>query len=159
MLPADEPVYPGSMIAMDCIMRQRVEQVQTLHALALLFDASFSQVRPCRSSCCEMLSTMHRWLQLHSSSWSYRARATFVRFFRDCFMPIALQLDACLFASVGGGTAELIQLPGPIPNRASVPSNFEDGREDDFGENASSLLSRWHKGIVGENPCSRLAAT
>ena len=153
--PSAELVYPGSMIAMDCIVRQRVEQVRALHSLALVFDAAFSQVRPCRNSSHELLSAMHRRLQLHSSSWSYRSRATFVRFFRDCFMPVALQLDACLFASAGGAAADLLQLPQRMP-RCSRPADDGDESEQDEGAPAGEalLLSKWHRGVTGADASS-----
>ena len=92
--PSHAPVSPGSMVAMDCIMRQRVEQIHTLHAAALLFHDCFSSAQPGSSCSHHLLSSMHRRLQLHSSSFSCRSRATLVRFFRDCFMPVALQLEA-----------------------------------------------------------------
>ncbi len=153
--PSAELVYPGSMIAMDCIVRQRVEQVRALHSLALVFDAEFSQVRPCSNSSHELLSAMHRRLQLHSSSWSYRSRATFVRFFRDCFMPVALQLDACLFASAGGGALDLLQLPERMP-RCSRSADDSDDSEQDEGAagDEALLLSKWHRGVIGADACS-----
>ena len=157
--PALEPVYPGTMIAMDCIVRPRVDQVQTLHALALLFDAEFSQVRPCRNSSHELLSAMHRRLQLHSQSWSFRSRATNVRFFRDCFTPVALQLDACLFASVGGGTLELLSLPALLRNHCGPGDDVPEGENQDDAEDDSFLLSKWHKGVIGSDSASLVLAS
>jgi hypothetical protein len=157
--PAAEPVYPGTMIAMDCIARQRVEQIRTLHALAALFDTTYSHVRPCATSSHELLSAMHVRLQLHASSWSYRSRATCVRFFRDCFMPVALQLDVCLFASLGGGTADLLQLPTRMPSCSSADTGYlERAQEEDVAEEESLLLSRWHRGVIGADTSNMVLA-
>ncbi len=158
--PAAEPVYPGTMIAMDCIVRQRVEQIRTLHALAVLFDTTYSHVRPCSSSSHELLSTMHVRLQLHASSWSYRSRATYVRFFRDCFMPVALQLDVCLFASLGGGAADLLQLPMRMPSCSGAGTSYQErAQEYDLAEDESLLLSRWHRGVIGADTSNMVLAS
>jgi len=149
--PSHAPVSPGSMVAMDCIMRQRVEQIHTLHAAALLFHDCFSSAQPGSSCSHHLLSSMHRRLQLHSSSLSCRSRATLVRFFRDCFMPVALQLEACLFATVGGATQQLLQLPEHTPCDAQQGQGEGEGegQGEGDGEEQASLLMRWHRGCIG----------
>jgi hypothetical protein len=75
-------------------------------------------------------------------------------------MPVALQLDACLFASVGGGADELFVLPALVTGHCSPAAEVVDGElEVDAAEDESLLLTKWHKGVTGSDPTSLIFAT